>query len=171
MTTNTDLARAHGANIYHLEYSDGVCNINFTPAQLDAYTQAIQQAAGAVPEYHLIERIAQHWDACIYNTDNGEMDIGAAIRQNAKHFAASPAPPKQQPDSVHFGGGECGGATQGGPLGEEQLGHFFAAMTIDPRTQNFDAKNWFFSGVALAEKLHRITPPDSVAQGKEADHG
>lgn len=54
---------------------------------------AIQQAAGAVPEGALIERIAQHWDGCTYDSHGeGEVDIGAAIRQNAKHFAASPSP-------------------------------------------------------------------------------
>lgn len=90
----------------------------YTADQMREYARAaIQQAAVAVPEYHLIERIAQHWDACIYNTDNGEMDIGAAIRQNAKLFAASLAPPKQQLD--HLGGGECGGVKV--PLTDERI--------------------------------------------------
>ena len=115
MTTNTDVAMPELPPMQaRLDTGGGwmaVAN-GYTADQMREYARAaIQQAAGAVPEGALIERIATHWDGCMYDCHAvGEVDIGAAIRQNAKHFATSMAPPKQQP--VHLGGGEVGGVPQ-----------------------------------------------------------
>lgn len=59
----------------------------FWAGALFAQSRASAQGGG-----DLIERIAKHWDGCMFDSPGeGDLDIGAAIRQNAKHFATPPA--------------------------------------------------------------------------------
>ena len=145
MTTNTDLARAHGANIYHLEYSGGVCNINFTRAQLDAYTQAIQQA-----------------------TQDRAETMAEAMRQGAAHFYST----------CKTGlNGEDGALMRALELvykygrGSSEVEPRESGSVVGPiPTSGHQIQQAAGAAPRPSAPTGQINP-DSVAQGKEADHG
>ncbi len=127
MTTNTDGAIPELPTLpvrysYELEPNEDDLTPDdeidvFTADQMRDYARtAIQQAAGAVPEMVSVGyqyMFSSPFGGYVWRDSPDEWN-GVRAQRSREIFAASPAPPKQQP--VHLGGGEVGGVPQWLPI-------------------------------------------------------